>query len=148
MIGNIFYFLSFLLSLTSHPLKAHELARLDSFGIEKVNTPDLLVNLYVTENCSVCQQQIDVIKECIATERVAAFMQGSNEEKLRTYVIRKKIPFKTYLLNETAKNELGFGVASPSLTIRTKARLKNYTGLQTCDQITEAIRVGNLNQHK
>ena len=148
MTGNIFYFLSLFLTLISFPLMAHELARLDSFGIEKINTPDLLVNLYLTENCSVCQQQVDVLKECVATERVAAFMLGLNEEKLRRYVKRKKIPFKTYLLNQAAKNDLGFGVASPSITIRARGKLKNYVGLQTCDQITEAIRVGNLDPHK
>jgi len=148
MLGNIFYFLSFTFSLISLPLMAHELARLDSFGIEKINTPELLVNLYVTENCTVCQQQVDVIKECISTERVAVFMEGTNEEKLRQYVKRKKLPFRTYFLNQDSKNELGFGVASPSITVRAKGRLKNYVGLQTCHQITEAIRVGNLDPHK
>lgn len=148
MLGKIFYFFYLTLALISVPLMAHELARLDSFGIEEINTPDLLVNLYVTENCSVCQKQVDVIKECVTTERVAAFMEGINEEKLRTYVKRKKIPFKTYLLNETTKNDLGFGIVSPSVTIRAKGRLKNYVGLQTCNQITEAIRVGNLDPHK
>ena len=148
MLGNIFYFLSLFVLLNSFPSMAQELARLDSFGIEKINTPDLLVNLYVTENCSVCQQQVDAIKECVATERVAAFMEGPNEEKLRTDVRRKNIPFKTYLLNETTKNDLGFGIASPSITIRAKGRLKNYIGLQTCNQITEAIKVGNLDPHK
>lgn len=52
---------------------AQELARLDNFGIEKINTPDPLVNLYVNENCSVCLQQTDVIKECVS-ERVGAFI--------------------------------------------------------------------------
>jgi len=148
MLGKIFYFFYLTLALISVPLMAHDLARLDSFSIEEINTPDLLVNLYVTENCSVCQKQVDVIKDCVATERVAAFMEGINEEKLRTYVKRKKIPFKTYLLNETTKKDLGFGIVSPSITIRAKGRLKNYVGLQTCNQITEAIRVGNLGPHK
>jgi hypothetical protein len=148
MLGNRIYFLSLFISMMSFPSIAQELARLDNFGIEKINTPDLLVNLYVTENCSVCQQQVDVIKECVATDRVAAFMEGPNEEKLRTYVRRKKIPFKTYLLSETTKNDLGFGIASPSITIRAKGSLKNFVGLQTCNQITEAIKVGNLAPHK
>lgn len=145
---SIFYFFSLSITLISFPMMAHELARLDSFGIEEINKPNLLVNLYVTENCSVCQQQIDVIKKCVSTEKVAAFMEGVNEEKLRTYVKRKKIPFKTYLLNQDAKNDLVFGNASPSITIRAKGKLKNYVGLQSCDQITEAIRVGNLDPYK
>ena len=148
MLGNIFYFIYLFISMITLPLMAQELARLDSFGIEKINTPDLLVNLYLTENCSVCQQQIEVIKECIATERVAGFMEGISEEKLRAYVKRKKILFKTFLLNQDVKNDLGFGNASPSITIRAKGKIKNYVGLQTCNQITEAIRVGNLGPHK
>lgn len=145
---QIFFFLTLFLFMKPFPLVGQELSRLDSFQTEKINTSDLLINLFITENCTFCQHQIDVIKECIATERVAAFMEGPNEEKLRTYVRRKKIPFKTYLLNETTKNDLGFGIASPSITIRGKGSLKNFVGLQTCNQISAAIKVGNLDPHK
>ncbi len=127
---------------------ANELARLDSFGIEEINSPDLLVNLYITENCSVCQKQVAIIKDCVAIEKVAAFMEGPSEEKLRRYVKRKKLPFKTFHLTQNAKKDLGFGAASPSITLRGKGKTNNYVGLQTCDQISEAIRVGNLDQHK
>jgi hypothetical protein len=132
----------------SLPLLAQELARLDSFETEDISNPGYLVNLYLTENCSVCQQQIEVIQGCVVEEKVAAFIKGPNEEKLRTYVKRKKIPFKTYLLNEAAKNDLGFGDASPSISIKAVGKLKNYVGLQSCDQITKAIRFGNSDQHK
>jgi hypothetical protein len=148
MLGNRIYFLYLFVAVFPLSLMAHELARLDSFGIESINTQELLVNLYMTKNCSVCQQQVETLKDCVAPERVGAFIDGENEEKLRNYIRRKKIPFKTYYLTSTAKTDLGFGSASPSLTVRTKGRLKNLLGLQSCEQITEAIRSGNSDQRK
>ena len=139
----IFFALVSVLALPSRHSEALELTRLDSFGVEAISAQSTLVHLYVTENCSVCQQQVEVLKDCVAPESVAAFIEGGSEEKLRNYVRRKKMPFKTYLLNSAAKQELGFGAASPSVTIKAKGKLTTYEGLRTCDQIIHFIKAGS-----
>ncbi len=138
-----FFALVSVLALPSRHSEALELTRLDSFGIEKISAQSTLVHLYVTENCSVCQQQVEVLKNCVAPESVVAFIDGGSEEKHRRYVRRKKLPFKTYLLNSAAKKELGFGTASPAVTIKAKGKLTTYEGLRSCDQIIQFIRAGS-----
>ncbi len=75
-------------------------------------------------------------------------MDGKSEEKLRTYVRRKKIPFKTYLLNETAKKQLSFNEKSPALSFNIKGNFLTLEGLQDCDKIISTIKSDNLFQHK
>lgn len=138
-----FYFIYLITIFYESSSWANELIRLDRFAIEDVSQSELVVNLYITENCSVCQRQIDTIKDCISNDKIAVFIDGANEDKLRTYIKRKKIPFKTYYLTPKAKNLFGFGSVSPSITIKTKEKLKNLVGLQSCEQIQETIKAGN-----
>lgn len=134
--------------MISYPGKAMELNLLNDFGAVNVKKSDFLVHLFITENCSVCNKQIEILTECIASDKVAAYIEGTSEEKLRTYIKRKKIPFKTFHLNESAKKHFGFGKQSPSITLQFKEEMKKIVGLQDCDQINSIIRAGSSDQHK
>lgn len=133
--------LTFLL-LSFHSAYAHESIRLDDFSSEDIKYQNYKAHLYITENCSVCASQIEILKSCFENVEVAAYISG-NEEKLRTYIKRKKLPFKTFLLTDEVKNDLKFGKASPSISFITKDGMKNIVGLQTCDQIKAGSEVPN-----
>lgn len=148
MKGKISYFSYLLVLMISSPALSEELNRLDDFGSQNVLKSDYLVHLYISENCSVCSKQIQTLKECINPDRVAAYLEGSKEERLRTYVKRKKIPFKTFHLTPSTKTILGFGKASPSISFNLEGKMKNIVGLQDCKQISSLIGSESLNQHK
>jgi len=148
MSGNKIRFSMITFLLVSFSLKAEELIRLDNFGTSDSKNAGDLVHLYMTENCSVCKTQIEILRNCIQAERVSAYMGGKSEDKLRTYVRRKKIPFKTYLLNETAKKKLSFNGKSPALAFSYKGNFLTLEGLHDCDKIISTIKSDNLGLHK
>lgn len=123
-----------------------ELTRLDDFGTESIDSK-YPVNLFIAENCSVCHEQIEILKYCLGSSKVAVYIEGPSEERLRTYVKRKKIPFKTFHLNQDAKNLLNFKNKSPALTIIAN-KTTTQVGLTACLDINLAIKAGNLNPRK
>lgn len=141
----IILFVSLILTFRANGV---ELVRLDKPEVVDVRLSNFVAHLYITENCSVCSNQIKVLESCLTREKVVAYMDGNSEEKLRNYIKRKKIPFKTFYLTSEAKVKLGFGKLSPSLTFSFGDELKNVIGLKDCNQINTIIRSGNLTLNK
>jgi hypothetical protein len=132
-----------LLSIFISTLFAQDLVRLDDFGSLNLKESGTKVHLYISENCSVCQSQIDVLKDCVPASKVHVYIEGKNEEKLRFYVKRKKVPFKTYLLTNPAKKYLGYKKASPAITYINQGKFKTIEGLQNCKQIQKQLKDDN-----
>lgn len=128
-----------LTSLAITPLYGEEIVRLDKIKIEEFDTNKPTISLYITETCSVCDRQISILKQCLGEEEIVAFLEGQHEEKLRRTVARKKIPFKTYLLNPSLKKQLGFPNVSPALRLRTSKGFVVLSGLQACDSIKSQL---------
>ena len=133
-------FLSFFLLLLSFTSHAEILSRLDDFHTENILKPNFLVHLYITENCSVCNKQIETLKGCMGPDKIAVYLEGTSEEKLRMYVRRKKIPFKTFHLTGSAKSLLKFGKESPSLSFKSEGLFKNLHGFQNCEKISSYLK--------
>ena len=135
-----FLFISLFFSLN---IPAHELIRLDQFGSEDIKKSNYLIYLYSTENCSVCAQQVEILKQGLNKDHVANFLEGQEEEKLRFYLKKKKIPFKTFHLDQTMKSFLKFGKESPSVSYKSQGMIKNVIGLQSCDKIISLLKSQN-----
>lgn len=132
--------LSFFLLILSFTGHAEILSRLDDFHTEDILRPNFLVHLYITENCSVCNKQIETLKGCMGPDKIAVYLEGTSEEKLRMYVRRKKIPFKTFHLTGSAKSLLKFGKESPSLSFKSGGLFKNLHGFQNCETISSYLK--------
>jgi hypothetical protein len=137
MVGNLPLLTSVLMILT---LKAQALTRLDSFSTDDNKRATAKVHLFMTQNCSVCQKQVETLRSCLDSSMVAAYLDGLSEEKLMIYVKRKAIPFQTYQLNPASKSELKFGSVSPSLTFFSDGKVFNQEGYMDCEQINKELK--------
>ena len=123
----------------AYPAFGEELVRLDKIKVEAFDENTPTVSLFITEACSVCDRQVSVLNQCLEGKEVVAFLEGPQEEKLRRTVARKKIPFKTYLLNQSLKKRLGFANVSPALRIKTSKGFIVLSGLQSCETIKSQL---------
>jgi hypothetical protein len=137
--ASLFLFL-LLCSCSQTPTK--DLVRLDQYGVEPAPEEQIRVNVFLTEACSICDRQVQVLKECIVAENVAAFLEGKNEDHLRKVLRRKKLPFATYFLTDSVKKTYGFSGRSPALAIRTRNGHVFREGLQECEEIIRIIKIG------
>lgn len=126
------------ISVFSSSLAAIELVRLDQHATQDVQSQILV---YITEGCNICQQQIDNLRECFSSKDIALLLGGDSEEKLRSYVRRKKFAYQTYHLSLLAKSDLEIGDISPQILFYKNNKIANrLTGLQTCESIKMAFK--------
>lgn len=130
------YLLSLLLLLgCAHPVSI----RLDQIKNTPVDIKNLKVALLISQDCAICDRQIQELKNCLPSQDVAVFISGHDEEKLRRIVHKKKIPFSTYLLEEKERQYFAWGKITPALSIQGAHGLQNFEGFKSCSEIKSLL---------
>ena len=128
-----------ILILLSHPLYAEPLIRLDTVKTEDTNLQDFKIALHITENCSICDRQIAILKDCVLPVKTGVFMEGDNEEIMRKIVRKKKIGMSVFNLTAEIKKYYAFNIKTPTIAIQTKMGLKTHEGLMECQAIKSQL---------
>jgi hypothetical protein len=118
--------------------------RLDQIKTEQIKF--YITHLYVTPNCSVCDEQILELQKCSSAQPFAVYLDGQ-EEKVRRYVQKKKWSHPVFLLDEELKILLGFLNVSPQISILISGQLKKLgAGLKKCSSLEEHLKkINSLN---
>jgi|GEM_PF-3564918 len=129
----------FLASCSSMNLNS-KLIRLDKLKNESLDLNRIIVALLITENCSLCQSQLAILQKCVVKDRVAIFIEGDDEEKLRRVIKKKKINFPSYKLNPATKNIFSFDETTPTLSVKSGGVFKTHKGVLSCEETIKLIK--------
>lgn len=92
--------------------------------------------LIIADNCAHCMNQITVLKDCVPENEVIVLLDNQSklsEEKLKRLVFKKKIPYRTYLLDSSARASYEFKGVTPMIWIKRSDSKKSYTGVVPCE---------------
>lgn len=118
--------------LLSSSLFAHPSIRLDKSTLEEFSPFSTKYELIISENCSYCLKQLSILKECVIENEVVVLLDNKSklsEDNMKKLVRKKKITFKTFVLDEHLRNVYAFNGVTPTLWLNKKS----YTGVVSCE---------------
>jgi hypothetical protein len=117
-------------------LEASPLIRLDKVKVEEVALKEISTAVLISENCSVCEKQIVILKNCQSLGKIAFFIEGQ-EDRMRRLVRKKKIDSPTYLMNQDVREVFQFAESTPSIRIKSRKKLQKKEGLTDCETLKQ-----------
>lgn len=127
-----------ILLMTTLNLHAVEAVRIDQSKVEEFTPYSHRYELIVSDNCSHCMNQMAIMKDCVEAKDVVVLIDNvSNlsEDGLKKVLRKKKIIYKTYLLDKTLREAYSFKGVTPTLWITKNESKKSYTGVMTCENL-------------
>lgn len=118
--------------LVINSLMAADVVRIDKNSIESFSPLTHKYELLIADNCAHCMRQIAIMKECVKEEDVVVVIDNVSklsEEQLKKILIKKKIPYRAYLLDAELKKAYDFKGVTPTLHMNSQ----KYTGIVSCD---------------
>lgn len=112
--------------------------RLDQNQIEEFTPFTRRYELLISDNCAHCLNQLAIMKDCIKNEDVVVLLDNKtnqSEDGLKKLIRKKKIIYKTYLLDNSLREAYSFKGVTPMLWITNSASKKSYTGVMTCENL-------------
>ena len=100
-----------LISHAIYSLMAADVIRIDTNRIENITPFSYKYELIIADNCAHCMRQIAIMKECVRYEDVIVLIDNVSklsEVDLKKLLVKKKIPYKTYLLYSELKKSYEF----------------------------------------
>ena len=135
--------LCFALTLAVFSSHASEVVRIDTGIVEDFQPFTHKYEIIIEENCAYCLKQISIFNECLKAEDVAILLDNrsnKNEEELKKILKKKKIGFKTYMLNKDLKNTYAYKGVTPSVWInKSPGSNKFSTGVASCEYLLKNI---------
>jgi hypothetical protein len=123
----------FWLSIFACPsLFAHTSIRLDKPALEEFSPFSTKYEVIISDNCGHCLNQLSILKECVSDNDVVILLDNKSklsEENLKKLMRKKKIDFKTFLLDEHLRKTYAFNGVTPTLWMNKKS----YTGVVACE---------------
>lgn len=119
-------------------LHAASVVRIDQSGVEEFTPFTHRYELIVSDNCSHCLNQMNIMKDCVKPEDVVVLMENKtnlSEEGLKKVLRKKKIIYKTYLLDKTLREAYAFKGVTPMMWITKNESKKSYVGVLTCENL-------------
>lgn len=126
----LFFFLS--------DLQADLVVRIDQNKVEEFTPFTHRYELIISDNCSHCINQISIMKDCVRPEDVVVLMENKSnlsEEGLKKILRKKKIIYKTYLLDKNLREAYSFKGVTPMMWITKNESKKTYLGVLTCENL-------------
>ena len=117
---------------------AAPIIRLDQNKVEEFTPFTHRYELLISENCAHCLNQLSIMKDCVQNEDVVVLLDNKTnqtEEGLKKLIRRKKIIYKTYLLDSNLREAYSFKGVTPMLWITNNANKKSFTGVMTCQNL-------------
>lgn len=112
--------------------------RLDQNKIEDFTPFTYRYELLIADNCAHCLNQLAIMRDCVKNEDVVVLLDNKtnqSEDGLKRLIRKKKIIYKTYLLDSSLKEAYSFKGVTPMLWITNNASKKSYTGVMTCENL-------------
>ena len=119
-------------------VQAASLIRLDNIGIEEITPFSHKYELIIEDNCAFCLTQLSILKECVDHKDVIVFINNKNkltEEQLQRLVRKKKLSFKTYILDEDFKQKYEFTGVTPKMWINKDKKKNSFIGVVSCEKL-------------
>lgn len=119
-------------------LQAVSVIRIDQSGVEEFTPFSHRYELIVSDNCTYCLNQMNLMKDCVKPEDVVVLMQNNtnlSEEGLKKVLRKKKIIYKTYLLDKNLREVYSFKGVTPMMWITKNESKKSYLGVLTCENL-------------
>lgn len=132
------FFITGLISINQS--MAIEAIRIDKDLVEKFTPFTHKYELIIADNCAHCMKQLEVMKECVKVEDVAVILENLSklsDEQLRRLVRKKKIIYKTYLMDNELKKNYEFKGVTPVMWMYQKS----YVGVVPCSVLSEGDKV-------
>lgn len=123
------------LLLISTTAYSTQVMRLDNNKIEEFTPLKQKYELIIEENCAYCMQQISILKECVDEKDVVVVFDNRSSkspEELKKILRKKKITFKTILLNKEITETYAYKGVTPTLWINS-SKSQSFTGVASCD---------------
>lgn len=114
------------------------LLRIDSNKVEEFTPFAHKYELITSDNCAHCLHQIALMKDCVDPSDVVVLMENKSklsEEALKRILVRKKITYKTFLLDSKASEAYQFKGVTPVMWISKNNKQKSYTGVVSCETL-------------
>ena len=127
-----------LLFLISTDLLAMPLYRIDTGKIEEFTPYSHKYELIISDNCAHCLHQISILQSCVEPNDVAVVMENKSklpEEKLKRVLVKKKISYKTYLLDSKISESYQFKGITPAMWISKDNKREFFTGVVSCEKL-------------
>jgi TPP-dependent 2-oxoacid decarboxylase len=121
---------------------AEQVIRLDNNTIESFTPFSHKYELIIEENCAHCINQINILKNCVEDKDVVILMDNKSlksQDELKKILRKKKITYKTLLLNKTLIDTYAFKGITPTIWINTPKSSQSYSGVATCDFLKSKI---------
>ena len=119
-------------------LHAAIVVRIDQNKVEEFTPFTHRYELIISDNCSHCINQISIMKDCVRPEDVVVLMENKSnlsEEGLKKILRKKKIIYKTYLLDKNLREVYSFKGVTPMMWITKNESKKSYLGVLTCENL-------------
>lgn len=126
----------FLLFVFIQSSQAFEVVRIDKNQVETFIPYTHKYELIIADNCLHCLKQLEIMKECVNVDDVVVILDNLSklsDEQLRRLVRKKKIIYKTYLMDSELRKVYDFKGITPAIWINTDKSKIFYTGVVSCD---------------
>ena len=130
--------LKIILIFLTFQTQAASLVRLDKRAIDEVTPFSHKYELIIEDNCAHCMTQLSVMKNCVDEKDVIIYINNRSkltEEQLQRIVKKKKITFKTYILDEELKKIYKFTGVTPLIWINNNTSKNSFTGVVSCEKL-------------
>jgi hypothetical protein len=109
-------------------------------SLEKFDERQSGLFLFVSENCSICLKQLEVLKNCDSLHiEKKIFFTGIDEEKLRRHVKRLNLALPVYWSNAEIEKKVNFTSKTPSIFLSKLGKIHfSREGIMSCKELTAA----------
>ncbi len=126
--------------ITINQTMAIEAVRVDKDLVEEFIPFTHKYELIIADNCVHCMKQLEVMKECVKEEEVIVLLDNLSklsDEKLRRLVRKKKITYKTYLIDSEIRKIYDFKGVTPVMWMNAGKHKTSYVGVVSCSKLKE-----------
>lgn len=114
--------------------------RVDKALVESFTPLTHKYELIIADNCVHCMKQLEIMKECVKVEDVVVILENLSklsDEQLRRLIRKKKIIYKTYLMDNKLRKIYEFIGVTPVMWMNQKS----YVGVVPCSVLSEGNKV-------
>jgi hypothetical protein len=118
---------------------AIKVQRLDIISLERFEDHGKVLYFIISENCSVCTAQLEIIKDChVPLIEIKLLLNGKSEEALRKYAKRMKSSRPVYWFNGEVEAKFNFKQRTPASYFFKDGRSILFAeGLVSCDKMVD-----------